>query len=200
MSWVFLLAPALVVAGCNRTERAPASDRESQPQKAVEARAPERAPAPATSLSPVVLKETPPPHGKTGEWIDAKLYRLRVGRVLRCAEGPEQPGAPLRLGVEIEITARADNVFVASRDVALARDGVIASSQHVTRAPKNCQPLLAPTTLQEGKSVSGVVVFDVPDLEFARTALLTYQPTRWGGAPLAEVKLSACLDACGDEK
>ena len=200
LPWSVLLT-ALLGAACNTETPAPATKASSQPKTATATREAKPGPLPAESIAPVALKEEPPPRGVAGEWIDAKMYRIRVGRVLRCDDpSAKRAGSSIRLGVELEIAARADNVFVASRDVGLAREGVLVDSVHATEAPKACQPLFQPTTLQEGKSTSGVVLFDTPDVEFARTAVLTFRPTRWGGAPLTEVKLPACLDACADGK
>lgn len=196
----FVLLTALLGAACNSETPLPPSKASSQTESTTAAR--EAKPRmPAASIDPVAHKEAPPPRGVAGEWIDAKMYRIRVGRVLRCDDSSAtRAGRSVRLGVEVEIAARADNVFVASRDVALAREGVLVDGLHATEAPKACQPLFQPTTLREGKSTSGVVLFDAPDVEFARTAVLTFRPTRWGGAPLTEVKLPACLDACTDGK
>lgn len=200
-SWFVLLACVLLGAGCNAEARAPADKAGLQPKSSAAPREAKREPPLAASITKVALKEEPPPRGVTGEWIDAGMYRVRVGRVLRCDDASaKQPGSGVRLGVEVEIAARTNNVFVASRDVALAHGGVIVDSLNVTTAPRACQPLFQPTTLQEGQRTSGVVLFDAPDLDFARTAVLTYRPTRWGGAPLTEVRLPACLDACADGK
>jgi hypothetical protein len=197
----FVLSTALLGAACNSETPPPPMKASSRPQSAAAASGAKPRPKPAASIAPVALKEEPPPRGVAGEWIDAKMYRIRVGRVIRCDDpSAKRAGSSIRLGVELEIAARADNVFVASRDVGLAREGVLVDSVHATEAPKACQPLFQPTTLREGKSTSGVVLFDAPDVEFARTAVLTFRPTRWGGAPLTEVKLPACLDACTDGK
>ena len=201
LSWFVLIVPSLFGAGCNREEPAPANPSTSQPKSAQTPRPSKAPPTPATSISPAALKEEPPPRGLAGEWIDAKLYRIRVGRVFRCDEAPAKAATgSVRLGIEVEIAARSNNVFVAPRDVALANEGVIVNSVRATTAPKTCQPLFQPTMLQEGKSASGVVLFDAPDIAFARTASVTYQPARWGGAPLAQVKLPACLDQCQGAK
>lgn len=190
-SWFVLLA-AWAIAACEREPPAPAAPSTSQPKSAAIARETRSRPAPVGSVAPVTLNDAPAPRGIAGEWIDAKMYRIRVGRVLRCeAPSVKQAGEVVRLGVEVEIAARADNVFVAPRDVALARDGVIVESLHAATVPKGCLPLFQPTTLKEGKSASGLVLFDTPDSEFARAASLTFRPTRWGGAPLTEVKLPA---------
>lgn len=200
LSWFVLLVPCLLGAGCSKKTPAPASESTLQAKSAEKARGPQPPPVPATSISPAALKEEPPARGVPGEWIDAKLYRIRVGRVLRCEEGAKPVAGSMRLGIEVEIAARANDVFVAARDVALAHDGVIVNSLHAASAPKACQPLFQPTMLQEGKSASGVVLFDAPDSAFARAASLTYQPARWGGAPLAQVKLPTCLDQCQTAK
>jgi hypothetical protein len=190
-----VLVGLLLELGCDSPQEPSAAAVVSRAKSA--SRAIASVPSPVPSISPAALKETAA-IGEMGEWIDAKLYRFRVGRIARCEDKrPDKDSAGVvRLGVAVEISARADNVLAAPRDVTLSHAGVIVNSLIVTSAPKACQPLMQPTTLQEGQSTSGFVLFDAPDIEFARSSVLGYRPARWGGAPLAEVKLPACLDDC----
>jgi hypothetical protein len=188
-----VLVGSLLELGCDSPKESPAAT--AVPRVKSAARAIASAPSAIPSISPAALRETAA-SGQMGEWIDAKLYRFRVGRVARCEDERSEKDTVVRLGVAVEVSARADNVLAAPRDVTLSRSGVIVNSLIATSAPKACQPLMQPTTLQEGQSASGFVLFDAPDLEFARAAVIGYRPARWGGAPLAEVKLPACLDDC----
>jgi hypothetical protein len=62
-----------------------------------------------------------------------------------------------------------------------------------------CRPLLSATRLRPGETVAGFALFEVPK-SFRTTTkdpiVLSYKPTRWGGARRAEVPIPECFDAC----
>ena len=62
-----------------------------------------------------------------------------------------------------------------------------------------CQPLLPARSLRVGESLAGFALFEVPKSFRTKTEdpiVLSYKPTRWGGARRVEVPIRECLDAC----
>ena len=61
------------------------------------------------------------------------------------------------------------------------------------------QAAAAGQTIEVGENVSGFALFEVPK-SFRTTTddpiVLSYKPTRWGGARRVDVPIRECLDAC----
>ena len=88
------------------------------------------------------------------------------------------------------------------RDLELRRGGVILTAKYINQPVlSGCQPLLPAKRLRAGESASGFALFEVPK-SFRTTTddpiVLSYRPTRWGGARRVEVPIRECLDACAE--
>lgn len=140
-----------------------------------------------------------------GQWSESKLYRFRVERIESC--GPAPTGTPSRfkgetswVGVFFTVEAKEPEVYVSPRDIELRRGGVILSSSHAPPPTlPDCKPTLTAKRLRPGESVAGFALFEVPGSFRKRTddpIVISYRPTRWGGARRAEVPIPECLDAC----
>jgi hypothetical protein len=202
---IALLAVAPSLTGCQRENvpRRPAEAQPSAPPPPPSARA--LAPAAADSGAPVPAGLAVQDAG-LGDWIDASSYKFKVTNVAYCA-APELPrratsdaappsvpeDRPLRVGVTVHVLATYDELFVSARDVTFEKGGIIINSENNPGPSAGCSPLLEPKTLRREQVASGVVVFQLPDETFARTGVIAYQPTRWGGAPRAEFKGSKLL-------
>jgi hypothetical protein len=135
-----------------------------------------------------------------GDWIETPSYKFRFAGLKRCAaaEG-SAAGAFPTLGFTVEVAPKLGQIFVSPRDVALERGGVILEARYLDQKPlPNCTPMLPQRQIRVGQSVRGTVMFDVPPSFSSGSGpiKLSYRPTRWGGAPRAEVKIAPCLDAC----
>jgi hypothetical protein len=124
-------------------------------------------------------------------WAESTMYSLRLGEIRRC--GPE---TPLRLGMMVNVVSRIDGLLLAPRDFTLTHGGVILQTEGSPKPEGPCRSLLMPRSVRKGEVASGMVIFALPDESYARPARLTYQATRWGGAPALAVPLPACLDDC----
>ena len=126
-----------------------------------------------------------------GRWLDGNIYQFRLEDIRRCT--PPALAGFARIGILVRVTSKMDQLLVAPRDVKLEAGGVMLDSAVLPSAPGGCAPLLAPKSLRAGKSVAGVVVFDLPAGFNAehRPLKVTYQPTRWGGARRVEAVLPA---------
>ena len=150
----------------------------------------------------------------TGDWTENKQYKFRLERVASCGApsatlGPAQPtAAPISafrgettwVGALFSVEAKDKSVFVSPRDMELRRGGVILNARHINQPLlPGCKPLLAPKQLKVGENVSGFALFEVPK-SFRITTddpiVLSYKPTRWGGARRVDVPIRECLDAC----
>jgi hypothetical protein len=104
------------------------------------------------------------------------------------------------VGAYFTVEAKLPGVFVSARDLELHRGGVILSATFVNPPPlPGCRPPLASKRLKPGETISGFALFEVPRSFRVRTddpIVLSYRPTRWGGARRAEVPIPECLDAC----
>ena len=125
-----------------------------------------------------------------------------LGPAQRLAPGGlSQPrGETSWVGAYFSVEARQPSVFVSPRDLELRRGGVILRARY-TNQPllSGCQPLLPAKQLKNGESSSGFALFEVPKSFRIKTEdpiVLSYRPTRWGGARLVEVPIRECLDAC----
>ena len=132
---------------------------------------------------------------RVGKWVETSAYKFRVNGVQRCADPvPKEPvpeDRPLRVGVSIEVFSKYDNFLLAARDVTVEKGGVIINSERTAKASAGCAPVLQPTHMKHDQTSKGVVVFQVPDESYVREGSVGFKPTRWGGAPRADVKLSA---------
>ena len=132
--------------------------------------------------------------------METGLYKLRFEQIRACNPSPRAAAtARVWMGVEIRALAKVSELFVTPRDFALEREGIILPARHVH--PPNlrgCSPLLPAAQLRAQQSVRGFVLFEVP-ARF-RTGdvpiVLSYRPTRWGGAGRVELRIPACLDVC----
>ena len=150
----------------------------------------------------------------SGDWTENKQYKFRLERVAACGApsatlGPAQPtAAPISafrgettwVGALFTVEAKDKAVFVSPRDMELRRGGVILNARHINQPLlPGCKPLLAPKPLKVGENISGFALFEVPR-SFRTTTddpiVLSYKPTRWGGARRVDVPIRECLDAC----
>jgi hypothetical protein len=151
----------------------------------------------------------------TGDWSENKQYKFRLARVASCGDpaatlGPAQPtaastgGAFKRdttwVGALLSLQSKEKSLFVSPRDLELRRGGVILTARHINQPLlAGCTPLLPAKQLRVGDDVSGFALFEVPK-SFRTTTedpiVLSYKPTRWGGARRVEVPIRECLDAC----
>ena len=139
-----------------------------------------------------------------GQWAENKLYKFRLERIERC--GAAAPGA-LRgevswIGAFLTVEAK-DELFVSARDLELRRGGVILSAAYAYQ-PKlpGCKPTLVARRMRGGDRLAGFALFEVPKAFRVTTEdpiVLSYRPTRWGGARRAEVPIPECLDACATQ-
>jgi hypothetical protein len=164
-------------------------------------------PAPSATAAEAIIP--------AGEWTENKTYRFRFERIAACGApvpslGPAQPpatGAAANLrgeaswvGAYFSVQAKEPSVFVSPRDLELRRGGVILNARY-TNQPllAGCQPLLPAKQLKNGESSRGFALFEVPKSFRIKTEdpiVLSYRPTRWGGARQVEVPIRECLDAC----
>jgi hypothetical protein len=128
-----------------------------------------------------------------GEWVESTAYKFKVSNIQRCADPQASPGSSepqmLRVGVTVHVLSKYDELFVAPRDVKIEKGGEIMQSVVNPKPIAGCSPLLEPKTLRHDQVASGIAVFELPDDSYLRAGLVTFQPTRWGGAPRVEVKL-----------
>jgi hypothetical protein len=203
---ISLLALVSGLVYCRR-EAQPAHD--TQPKEAASAAsAPQQASTPGTAPAAAEVESAPPvasvepaPEVDLGDWIEVFPYKFKVSGIKRCGGAVADAGdKSYRLGVRVQILPKYDEFFVASRDVRLESEGVILESEIDPKPSPGCTPLLEPRQLRHQQPASGVVVFTIPEEFDARKAVVTYHPTRWGGAPRAEFKMPACFDACDSRK
>jgi hypothetical protein len=151
----------------------------------------------------------------TGDWTESKQYKFRLERIASCGApaptlGPAQPtavrasttfkGETSWVGALFTVQAKEKSVFVSARDLELRRGGVILNARHINQPLlPGCKPLLPAKQLRSGEDVSGFALFEVPK-SFRTTTddpiVLSYKPTRWGGARRVEVPIRECLDVC----
>jgi hypothetical protein len=150
-----------------------------------------------------------------GQWSENRLYKFRLERMAACgpaaqALGPAQPAAggggnPVRgeaswVGALFTVQAKQPSVFVSPRDLELRRGGVILAAKYINQPVlAGCAPLLPARRLRAGEGATGYALFEVPRSFRTRTEdpiVLSYRPTRWGGARRVEVPIRECLDAC----
>jgi hypothetical protein len=138
-----------------------------------------------------------------GEWSDNKRYKFRLERIAACggANATSTKMGASWVGAYFTVHAKEPEIFVTPRDLELRRGGVILNAKYVNPPHlPGCEPLLAPKRVRAGETIAGFGVFEVPGSFRVTTddpIILSYQPTRWGGARRAEVPIRECLDACG---
>lgn len=213
-----LLLPVLMataLASCDRQEP-PATATAPTPPPA------KPAPAPMPVAAAPTAEDNGPEGGAaadttilaTGDWTENKQYKFRLDGLAACGApsatlGPAQPtAAPIRsfrgettwVGARFSVEAKDKAVFVSPRDMELRRGGVILTARHINQPLlPGCKPLLAPKQLKVGENVSGFALFEVPKSFRIKTddpIVLSYKPTRWGGARRVDVPIRECLDAC----
>jgi hypothetical protein len=139
-------------------------------------------------------------------WIDGGSYRFGLDGIRGC--GPAsflantstdfRDAAP-SLGFLVRIEARTPAFFVSPRDLTLEADGVILDPTLALPERRwRCAPLLTFTRLAPGRVAQGYVLFRVPEAFRASKGpiLLSYRPTRWGGAKRVVAQIQKCLNAC----
>jgi len=207
---------ATALASCDR-EEAPATTTPAAPLPA------RPAPAPMPVAAVPTAEDQGPDGGTapetivvgTGDWTESKQYKFRLERIASCGApaptlGPAQPtavrasttfkGETSWVGALFTVQAKEKSVFVSARDLELRRGGVILNARHINQPLlPGCKPLLPAKQLRSGEDVSGFALFEVPK-SFRTTTddpiVLSYKPTRWGGARRVEVPIRECLDVC----
>ena len=171
------------------------------------ARAASSAPPPvAPALHPIPSADRDPfPEGPVapGAWSESTVYRFRLERIEPCGVGDVRgalKGDVSWVGAYVTVEAKQPKVFASPRDVELRRGGVILPATFVGPPDlPGCKPLLKGTRLKPGETAAGFALFEVPK-NFRITTddpiVLSYRPTRWGGARRAEVPIPECFDAC----
>jgi hypothetical protein len=194
-----LIGSTLLLAQCQK--KAPAEENTSRTTGAKSASPP---PTPSATL-PAAASQRPPAHEtpfagqdlRAGKWIETSAYKFRVNGVVRCADPsptekvPED--RPLRVAVKVEIFSKYDEFLAQGKDVELEKDGVIIDAERQVKPGPECSPLLEHKRMKHDETLSGFVVFQVPDEAFVRGGTVAYMPTRWGSAPKTQVKLDAKL-------
>jgi hypothetical protein len=133
--------------------------------------------------------------GATGEKLETDTFSFKVLSFRTCGEATgagsrDTPEADARLvlGAEVEITAKK-SMATSPRDVVLRNGGILFyANLDLKRTLSGCTPLLERPRLKASQAARGFVLFQVPSPRPA-TLELTYQPTRWGGAPVVRVEL-----------
>jgi hypothetical protein len=137
-------------------------------------------------------------------WRVTSSYKVRLDELRRCHPATEPgPGSagprPLWLGAMVEVVAQVSGLFVAARDLTVEKGGVIIQAEFIDQPPSpGCAPLLPAKQIGPGQVVRGLVLFKLPPAFVAAPAdaVLSYRPTKWGGAPSVEVPLPRCLADC----
>jgi hypothetical protein len=137
-----------------------------------------------------------------GEWSENKRYKFRLERIEACGTGSPRTlrGDVTWIGAFFTVEAKEPELFVTVRDLELRRGGVILNAAFAEPPDlPGCKPLLVPKRLRVGETLSGFALFEVPRNFRVATRdpiVISYRPTRWGGARRADVPVPECLDAC----
>jgi hypothetical protein len=153
----------------------------------------------------VATDESPEPEVATpGLAMDGNIYELRIDDIRPCrddtaaAKTSSGTGAkPQRLGVRVRVKAKIDKLFVSPRDLTLENEGIIFQAKVTDAQVPGCAPSMPQRQLRRLQSAAGFAIFELPaDFKAdARGPVLAYQPTRWGGAKRAAVRLPPGLYA-----
>jgi hypothetical protein len=171
---------------------------------------PDPSPAPVTSASiasapaPIAPASARPPSHETpfvgqelkvGSFVETSAYKFKVHHVVRCADPQATEKVPedrrVRVAAKVEVFSKYDQFWLAGKDVELEKDGVIIDSERQVKPSAGCTPLLEQQRLAHDQTATGYVVFQVPDEGFVRGAAVSFEPTRWGGAPRATIPIAA---------
>jgi hypothetical protein len=200
----------LALAGCALSCRNQENPRENSAPEGARASAAAAPPA-APSAPPVAaLPLASGPHAaaeqafpgqdqSVGKWVETSAFKFKVRNVVRCAD--PAPGEPVpedrkvRVGAVVDVFSKYDDFFLTPRDVTLEKSGVILASERGAKPGPECKPLLEPQRLTHDQTQGGVVVFQVPDESFLKDGVVAFKPTRWGGAPRVEIKVSEVVAA-----
>lgn len=171
--------------------------------------------APPTPKSAATPKKDPPGH--PGKWVDAVRFRLRVLDVWPCdvprdatatapstgapASSAESPAlaksGKFRLGVMIEVEAtdeaKLGPVIASPKAATLEKEGKVFYAIPKPTPTPACQELLGFQELRAGESTRGVLMFEAPNEDYLRSAVLAFKPPRWGGEAQLEVRLPDCF-------
>lgn len=205
-SSALLFGLAAVAAACQKRSNPPenAALAEARPAasaaaSAEPARAPESTPPLASGPHAALEQAYPGQDQSVGKWVEASAYKFKVASVMRCADPLPGESVPedrkVRVGAFVEVFSKFDQFFLTPRDVTLEKGGVILSSEREVKTSAECQPLLSPQHVQHDQARGGVVVFQVPDESFLKDGVVAFKPTRWGGAPRVEIKVSEVMAA-----
>ena len=158
----------------------------------------------ASPPAPVASTSTRPPSHETpfggqelkvGAFVETSAYKFKVHHVVRCADPATTEKVPedrrVRVAAKVEVFSKYDQFWVAGKDVELVKDGVIIEAERQVKPSPECTPLLEQKRLAHDETSTGYVVFQVPDEAFVRGAAVAFEPTRWGGAPRAEIPIAA---------
>ena len=189
-------AISLALAGCQKD----AEPNAAPPPAQVASAAPSAAPpdpvlVPASARPPSAETPYPGQELKVGSFVETSAYKFKVQSVVRCADPGANEKVPedrrVRVAVKVEVFSKYDGFFVSGDDVELEKDGVIIDSERKAKPSAGCTPLLEQKRIAHDQSLTGYVVFQVPDEAFVRGADVAFEPTRWGGAPRAKIPIAA---------
>ena len=154
--------------------------------------------APAPSPEPPIATAPPStealnPDAGFGEWVESTAYKIKVASIQRCADvegAPSDAARSMRIGVTVHIMSLYDEFFAAPRDLTIEKGGIIIPSEINPKPSAGCTPLLQPTSMRHDQVMTGVVPFQIADESLLDSAVVAFKPTRWGGAPRVEVKIT----------
>lgn len=212
-----LILPVAAIVACDRRSSTPvpSAPMPSPATPATPAAPPVAKAAVDDSEAASTGEPTQPVVVGAGKWSENRMYRFRLDRISACGSasdtlGPARPSAAggagrLRggsswVGAFFRVEAKEPSVFVTPRDLELRRGGIILNARYIDQPLlPGCQPLVAAKSLRAGDGLEGFALFEVPRSFRTPTAdpiVLSYKPTRWGGARRVEVPIRDCLDAC----
>jgi hypothetical protein len=151
----------------------------------------------------------------SGDWSENTKYKFRFDGIEACgaatqplgpSRSPSGPAGQFRgetswVGARITIHAKVPELIISARDIELSRGGVILRSRYIDPPVlARCQPLLPTKQLLPDENIEGFAVFEVPksfrENKQGKPIVLSYRPTRWGGAKRVEIPIPDCFDAC----
>jgi hypothetical protein len=195
---VLALVGALGLSHCHK-DHTPARATQEPLAAAAAASSANAAPSPSSApMAAAVAEASANPMAALSEWLEASLYQFKASTIRPCpASASSNGGAPSaspRLGITVQIKAKVDSLLASPRDITLERDGVILQAELNPSAA--CGAPLPTKQLRRGETALGLVLFDLPDANFAQGSVLRFKPTRWGGAPAVAVEIPNCLSDC----
>jgi hypothetical protein len=151
----------------------------------------------APKVTPVASKVLKT-RGAPGEWLESDLYFFKVDSVRPCGSSAagDKLGRTL-IGAEIQIKAKLNLTF-SPREVRLSSGGIVFNTRvDFDRELEACAPLLKVAWLKKDDVITGFVLFEMPPPE-PKNLIVSYQPTRWGGAGFVSVTLPGCVTCTTD--